>query len=64
MKILMVNGSPHTDGCTARALAEMESVFAAAGVETEVMTLGTREVRGCVACGKCKQTGRCVFRTR
>ena len=61
MKILMVNGSPHKDGCTARALREMESVFAAAGVDVEVMTLGTREVRGCVACGTCKQTGRCVF---
>ena len=61
MKILMVNGSPHASGCTARALREMETVFAAAGIETEMMTLGTKEVRGCIACGKCKQTGRCVF---
>ena len=61
MKILMVNGSPHASGCTARALREMETVFAAAGIETEMMTLGTKEIRGCVACGTCKKTGRCVF---
>ena len=61
MKILMVNGSPHEHGCTARALQEMESVFAAAGIEVEKMTLGTRQIRSCVACGSCRETGRCVF---
>ncbi len=61
MKILMVNGSPHPSGCTARAMAEMESVFTAAGIEVEKMLLGTKEIRSCVACGKCRQTGRCVF---
>ena len=61
MKILMVNGSPHPSGCTARAMAEMESVFTAAGIEVEKMLLGTKEIRSCIACGKCRQTGRCVF---
>ena len=61
MKILMVNGSPHEHGCTARALKEMESVFAAAGIEVEKMTLGTQQIRSCVACGSCRVTGRCVF---
>ena len=61
MKILMVNGSPHEHGCTARALQEMESVFAAAGIEVEKMTLGTQQIRSCVACGGCRETGRCVF---
>ena len=61
MKILMVNGSPHEHGCTARALKEMESVFAAAGIEVEKMTLGTQQIRSCVACGSCRETGRCVF---
>ena len=61
MKILMVNGSPHDNGCTARALREMETVFHAAGVETETISLGKTEVRGCVGCGGCGRTGRCVF---
>ena len=61
MKILMVNGSPHENGCTARAMAEMEAVFAAAGIEVEKMTLGRQQIRSCVACGGCRNTGRCVF---
>ena len=61
MKILMVNGSPHEHGCTARAMAEMEAVFAAAGIEVEKMTLGRQQIRSCVACGGCRKTGRCVF---
>ena len=61
MKILMVNGSPHENGCTARALAEMESVFAAAGIEVEKLSLGKAEIRGCIGCGGCRRTGRCAF---
>ena len=61
VKILMVNGSPHPKGCTARALEEMEAVFHAAAMETETICLGTEVVRGCAACGVCKTTGRCVF---
>ena len=61
MKILMVNGGPHPNGCTARALQEMETIFHAAGIETETMCIGREEIRGCVACGSCSKTGRCVF---
>ncbi len=61
MKILFVNGSPHEHGCTARAFAEMETVFRAAGIGTETLWIGGQEVRGCIGCGGCRKTGRCVF---
>lgn len=61
MKILMVNGGPHPNGCTARALQEMETIFRAAGIETETMCIGREDIRGCVGCGGCGKTGRCVF---
>ena len=61
MKILMLNGSPRPHGNTALALGEMEKVFAAEGLETELIQVGNRDVRGCIACGRCAQLGRCVF---
>ena len=61
MKILMLNGSPRPNGNTAMALGEMEKVFAAEGLETELIQVGNRDVRGCIACGRCAQLGRCVF---
>lgn len=61
MKVLMLNGSPHQKGNTALALEEMAEVFKQAGVETEMVQVGQLAVRGCVACGFCKQNGRCVF---
>jgi len=61
MKILMVNSSPHEKGCTHRALLEMKKVFDSEGIDSEIMWLGNGETRGCVACGKCFNTGRCVF---
>lgn len=61
MKVLLVNGSPHAKGSTYTALHEMEKVFQENGIETELMHIGHRAVRGCVACGSCYQTGRCVF---
>ena len=61
MKVLMLNGSPKANGNTAAALAEMEWVFAQAGVETETVHLGNQSIRGCIACGACYETGRCVF---
>ncbi len=61
MKVLLLNGSPHANGCTATALREMESVFAAEGVETEWIQVGQAAVRGCVACRNCAKTGKCVF---
>ena len=61
MKVLMINGSPHTDGNTAIALAEMEKIFAEEGIETEILQVGNQAVRGCIACGYCMANGKCVF---
>lgn len=61
MKVLMVNGSPRVDGNTAVALREMEKIFAAEGVETEIVQIGNKDIRGCIACGTCFEKGKCVF---
>ena len=61
MKVLMLNGSPRANGNTARALAELQQIFAREGIETEIVQVGQKPVRGCVACGSCYQTGKCVF---
>ncbi len=61
MKVLLINGSPDAKGCVARALAEMEAVFAAEGIETTLMHVGNQNIRGCAACGGCGKTGKCVF---
>ncbi len=61
MKVLMLNGSPHPAGATYTALHEMEAVFAQEGIETELIHVGSQDIRGCIACGSCARTGRCVF---
>ena len=61
MKVLMLNGSPKTKGNTAIALAEMEKVFKEEGIEVVTVQVGNLPVRGCVACGSCYKTGKCVF---
>ena len=60
-KVLLLNGSPHVHGCTATALDEMIKVFEEEGVETELIQVGIKDIRGCIACGKCSLTGKCVF---
>ncbi len=60
-KVLILNGSPHKNGCTARALDEMIRVFTEEGVETELIQVGNKAIRGCIACNSCAGTGRCVF---
>ncbi|WP_026522583.1 flavodoxin family protein [Butyrivibrio sp. VCB2001] len=60
-KVLLLNGSPHANGCTARALEEMVNVFSQEGVETEVIQVGNQDIRGCVSCGFCEKNGKCVF---
>ena len=60
MKVLILNGSPKKDGNTARAIKELENTFTQEGVETEVVQVGNREIRGCVACKVCYKTGKCV----
>ena len=53
MKVLILNGSPKPDGNTAIAIEEMRKVFAEEGVETEIVQVGNKDVRGCIACGRC-----------
>ena len=61
MKVMMINGSPHAKGNTALALEEMKKIFEEAGVEVALVHVGNKAVRGCVACGSCFKTGKCVF---
>jgi len=61
MKVLILNGSPHAAGSTYTALHEMEKIFAQEGIETELIHVGNQVIRGCVHCGGCRNTGRCVF---
>lgn len=60
-KVILLNGSAHQHGCTATALEEMINIFKAEGVETELIQVGTKEIRGCVSCNRCQEIGRCVF---
>lgn len=60
-KVLLINGSPNERGCTYTALNEVAGALAKNGVETELLYLGKKPVAGCIACGKCFQTGRCIF---
>ncbi|MBR2740410.1 MAG: flavodoxin family protein [Oscillospiraceae bacterium] len=60
-KVLLLNGSPRANGCTATALDEMMNVFAAEGVDTELIQVGNKDIRGCIACGRCGELGKCVF---
>lgn len=61
MKVLIINGSPHANGNTAIAIKELVKTFEAQGVEAEVCHIGNKDIRGCIACGKCSELGKCVF---
>ena len=61
MKVLIINGSPRRSGNTALAVEEAASVLQKEGIETETVTIGSKPVRGCVACNRCASLGRCVF---
>ncbi len=61
MKVLLINGSPRANGNTAYALEQMAQVFAAEGVEVQTLHIGNQAIRGCIACGSCAKTGKCVF---
>jgi len=60
-KVILLNGSPHQHGCTATALEEMIRVFEEEGIETELIQVGGRDIRGCIACKRCEELGKCVF---
>ena len=61
MNVLMINGSPRPKGNTARALAEMASIFTQEDIQVETVRVGSDAVRGCIACGRCAKAGKCVF---
>ena len=63
MKVLLINGSPRKEGNTATALAEVAKQLAKEGIESEIVWIGNKPIRGCAACGQCaaKGLGRCVF---
>lgn len=61
MKALLINGSPRAQGCTYTALTELKQMMEAEGVEAEIVHVGNKDIRGCIACRKCRSTGKCVF---
>ena len=61
MKALLINGSPRTNGCTHTALEELKDTLEKEGIETELIQVGHKDIRGCIACGKCSELGKCVF---
>ena len=61
MKVLIINGSPRVGGNTTIALNEMVKIFEVDGIETDVVQIGNKDIRGCIACGACYENGKCVF---
>ena len=61
MKALLINGSAHANGNTRIALEEVGKTLKENGVDYEIIGIGTKPVHGCIACGRCRETGRCVF---
>jgi multimeric flavodoxin WrbA len=62
MNILLINGSPHINGCTFTALAEAANQIESHGIGTHFLHIGTKPIQGCTACGGCSETGYCVFK--
>lgn len=61
MKVLLINGSPNEHGCTYTALHEIQETLHKHDIDTELIQIGKKPIAGCIACNKCKTTGRCVF---
>ena len=61
MKVLLVNGSPHKEGCVYTALSEVAKELNNEGIETEIFWIGIKPISGCIACHKCSELGKCVF---
>lgn len=61
MNVLLINGSPHAKGCTYTALHEMETVLNQEGIDTEIVHVGNKDIRGCVACFQCVKQHKCVI---
>ena len=61
MKVLLINGSPHPNGCTFTALSIAANELEKNGTKTEIVHIGNKDIRDCIACGKCSELGHCVF---
>ena len=61
MKVLLINGSPHKNGCTNRALREVCDILNKEGIDTETVFIGANEIRGCISCNICRKIGKCTF---
>jgi multimeric flavodoxin WrbA len=61
MKVLIINGSPRENGNTTIAVNEMVKIFESENIETDVVRVGNKDIRGCIACGSCAENGKCVF---
>ncbi|NLY30436.1 MAG: flavodoxin family protein [Firmicutes bacterium] len=61
MKVMLVNGSPNKEGCTYTALTEVAKTLNQEGIETEMFWIGNKPISGCIACRKCRTTGRCAI---
>lgn len=61
MKVMLVNGSPHENGCTNAALCEAKKVFEANGVDAEIFWIGNKPISGCIGCGTCRKIGKCCI---
>jgi multimeric flavodoxin WrbA len=61
MKVLLINGSPNANGCTFTALSEVAKTLNENGVDTEIVHVGNKDIRGCIGCRKCRENGKCVF---
>ena len=60
MKVLLINGSPHTNGTTFRALSEVANSLNECGIDTEIVTVGDKPIVGCDVCGACSKIGKCI----
>lgn len=61
MKVLLVNGSPHKDGCTYTALCEVSEALNEQGIDTDIFWIGKKPLSGCIACKSCMKNNKCVF---
>ena len=61
MKVLLINGSPHKNGCTYTALSEIADTLKTEGIESEIFWIGNKPISGCIACKGCMKTGKCVI---
>ena len=61
MKVILLNGSAHIKGCTARALKEVSDTLNKEGIDTEIINVGNKDIRGCIVCNTCQTKGKCVF---